>query len=78
MAHLISKYLWLILIIAGLFIRHWINRRAFYRRNAAGVEEFSSYSNATLTRFAERVGKLIGFILIVVGIFKFFVWLYSR
>ncbi|CAM3691262.1 hypothetical protein MUGA111182_03385 [Mucilaginibacter galii] len=61
--------IWAILFIAGGFIlRFQINKRQFNRRNMAGVEEFKSYGNAYATQMIEKVGRYVGFFLIVFGI----------
>jgi hypothetical protein len=49
----------IILAVLGYVIRYTMNRRAFNRRNAAGVEQFKSYEAATGTRFwKERAAYL--------------------
>ena len=44
-----------------------MNRRAFNRRNAAGVEEFSSFEAATGNKFMEGAGRIMGAILMFCG-----------
>lgn len=63
-------------LVIGIGLIYWINRRRFYRRNAAGVELFSGYNTAITVRFLERMGKLIAYALIIVGIL--FIWSYSQ
>lgn len=63
-------------IVIGIGLLYWINRRKFYRRNAAGVELFSGYNTAITVRFLERMGKWIAYALIIIGIL--FVWSYSQ
>ena len=58
----------IVLFAAGIGLRYWLGRRAFYRRNAAGVEEFSSYGAATGTHFLEGVGRLVGGLLVGAGL----------
>jgi len=58
----------IVLIIMGWAVKYWINRRKFYRRNAAGIEGFKSYEKMRLTVILENVGWLIGNILITIGI----------
>ena len=61
--------IWAIVFIAGGFIlRFQINKRQFNRRNMAGVEEFKSYGNAYATQMIEKVGRYVGFFLIIIGI----------
>lgn len=63
-------------LVIGIGLIYWINRRKFYRRNAAGVELFSGYNTAITVRFLERMGKWIAYALIIVGIL--FIWSYSQ
>ncbi|MDN3693741.1 molybdenum ABC transporter permease [Chryseobacterium tructae] len=58
----------LFFFIIGIALRYWINRRKFNRRNASGLEGFSNYERATATRFLERIGKLIAYVCIAVGL----------
>lgn len=60
-----------VLIIMGWAIKYWMNRRKFYRRNAAGIEGFKSYEKMRLTVLLENLGWLIGNILITIGILAF-------
>ena len=57
----------ILLLIGGYFLRYTMNRRAFNRRNAAGVEEFSSYEAATGNKLMEGGGRILGAILMFVG-----------
>jgi hypothetical protein len=59
----------IIFIAGGFFLRFQINKRQFNRRNAAGVEIFKSYGNAVTTQMTEKVGRYVGFFLIIIGIF---------
>jgi hypothetical protein len=54
-----------VLGIAGLL---FVNRRAFYRRNVAGLEEFDGYSRMLLTRFIERIIRLVSWLCLLGGI----------
>ena len=58
----------LLLAVLGYALQYFVNRRAFNRRNAAGVEEFASFEAATGTRFLEGAGRKLGSILIVLGL----------
>jgi hypothetical protein len=58
----------ILLALLGLGLRYWVNRRAFNRRNAAGVELFNSYEAATGNRLLEGLGRKIGGVLLFVGI----------
>jgi hypothetical protein len=62
--------IWAIIFIAGgFYLRFQINKRRFNRRNMAGVEEFKSYGNAYTTQMMEKLGRYVGFFLILIGIF---------
>ncbi|GAE63321.1 molybdenum ABC transporter permease [Chryseobacterium indologenes] len=55
------------LLMTGIALRYWINRRRFNRRNAAGLEGFTTYEHATVIMFIEGIGKLISYTVIMVG-----------
>ncbi|WP_241317901.1 molybdenum ABC transporter permease [Chryseobacterium arthrosphaerae] len=63
-------------IVVAVVLIYWINRRRFYRRNAAGVEIFSGYTKAISVRFLERIGKLFAYALIILGVVC--IWTYSQ
>ncbi|AZA58653.1 MULTISPECIES: molybdenum ABC transporter permease [Flavobacteriales] len=63
-------------IVVAVVLIYWINRRRFYRRNAAGVEMFSGYTKAISVRFLERIGKLFAYALIILGVVC--IWTYSQ
>lgn len=58
----------LVFLAAGFFLRFQINKRQFNRRNVAGIEEFKSYGSAYTTQMAEKVGRLVGIFLMVIGV----------
>lgn len=58
----------IILIAVGGYLSFWANRRAFNRRNMAGVEEFKSYSDSIAKRGIEKLARIGGRILLVVGV----------
>jgi cbb3-type cytochrome oxidase subunit 3 len=63
-----------IFFIGGAFGLYWTGKRAFYRRNSAGIQEFNSYSEALVTNALEsivRIGSLIG---IVLGVMMISMW----
>ena len=66
----------IVVIIIAIGLIYWINRRKFYRRSAAGVEMFTRYSTAVTVRFLERIGKLIAYVLIIVGVIC--IWTYNQ
>ncbi|MCX2680755.1 molybdenum ABC transporter permease [Galbibacter sp. EGI 63066] len=65
----------IIALALGVGIIYWINRRKFYRRNVAGLQEFSSFEASVFVRFMERIGKLLAYGLIILGIL--FLCIYS-
>jgi hypothetical protein len=61
---------WAIIFIGGGFLlRFQMNKRQFNRRNAAGVEEFTSYGSAYTTQMLEKGGRIVGVFFIIIGIF---------
>lgn len=62
----------IVFLLLGFSLRYWINRRKFNRRGVAGLEGFSSYEKATVTRFLERIGKLLSLLFILIGILFFY------
>ena len=60
-----------VIALMGFAIRYLMNRRRFNRRNAMGVEGFSSYQKVVLIRTGERLAKFIGLLFILVGILFF-------
>jgi len=61
----------IIIIVLGIILRYWINRRRFYRRNAFGTQAFSSYKKAKLTSVFEGLLIFLGTALIIAGIILF-------
>ncbi|WP_433863855.1 molybdenum ABC transporter permease [Sphingobacterium thalpophilum] len=59
----------IILLLGGIALNISINRRRFYRRGPGGLQHFESYGKAVGTTFLERIGKIIAFLLIVIGLF---------
>ena len=57
----------ILLAVIGLALRYVINRRIFNRRNAAGVEEFTSYGASVGIRLLESIGRLLGLLLLLAG-----------
>lgn len=66
----------IIVIVVGIGVICFINRRKFYRRSAAGVEMFSRYSTAVFVRFLERLGKWVAYALIIIGVIC--IWTFSQ
>lgn len=46
-------------IVVAVVLIYWINRRRFYRRNAAGVEMFSGYTKAISVRFFRTYRQVV-------------------
>ena len=63
-----------IMLALGVGIILWTNQRAFNRRNVAGVQEFNSYGHALLIRTLERIGRLVAWLLMLVGTGSLFVY----
>ena len=61
----------IILFFLGCFGVFWIRKRAFDRRNIAGVEEFKSYGTSLLTRVLEKIAYLCSWLFIISGVVKF-------
>ena len=66
----------IILILVGIGLIYWINRRKFYRRNAMGAEGFSSFEASVFTRLIERIGKWAAYAMIIVG--TICLWTYNQ
>jgi hypothetical protein len=67
------QVLGIILIIIGCIIIYFIGRRKFYRRTITGSEQFKSYERSLVTPLIERLLRTIGILLVLVGIFFWFV-----
>lgn len=73
-AHFFKKgirmvFFWgIVFIIAGGVGSHWVRSRQFYRRNDAGVEEFSSYGSAVVAKLVERITMAVSFLAILAGV----------
>lgn len=66
----------IVLLVIGIGLIYWINRRKFYRRNAMGAEGFSSFGASVFTRFVEGIGKWVAYALVAIGIL--FIWSYTQ
>ncbi|MDR2186483.1 MAG: hypothetical protein LBE62_00350 [Azonexus sp.] len=65
------KVIGLVFFFAGCFGVYWSGKRAFERRNIAGVEEFSSYGKAVGLRAFEGLVKIISWLSIAIGFVGF-------
>ncbi len=57
------------IMLFGMCLRYWINRRRFNRRNLNGLERFSSYEKSVATRSVEGLCKLLAYAFILFGLF---------
>ncbi len=55
------------LLVLGIWLLYRMGRRRFNRRNAMGVQVFPSYSNSLLTRGAETLIRLLGWVFVLAG-----------
>lgn len=55
-------------VVIGWLLTHYVNRRKFYRRNAAGVEEFATYGRSVMIRLYENTVMLGSVVLFAFGI----------
>lgn len=58
----------IVITVIGIGLIYWINHRKFNRRNAAGIEGFSSFEASVFVRFIERIGKWIAYALTILGV----------
>ncbi|XHR94264.1 hypothetical protein ACFJIV_28920 [Mucilaginibacter sp. UC70_90] len=58
----------LLLFGSGNGLLYWIRRRIFNRSNYAGLEVFANFEHKTVTRFSEKVIRMIGRILTFTGV----------
>jgi hypothetical protein len=56
------------LLVAGAAVRYKIGKRRFNRRSLAGLEWFSSYRRAVLTRLVEGLFILLAKLMILAGL----------
>ncbi|MEC8326762.1 MAG: hypothetical protein VX100_11780 [Pseudomonadota bacterium] len=57
-------------LISAAAIFLYIDKRAFLRRNEAGIEEYSSYSSMIFSSVFEKLLILIGVVLTIIGLFQ--------
>ncbi|MCX2429872.1 hypothetical protein [Pedobacter sp. GR22-10] len=63
-----AKFVGLILVLAGCLLRHWMKSRSFNRRNKMGVELFRNHTHQVLLTSFERLLKLLGRLLMILGL----------
>lgn len=61
----------IIILIIGLALHYFVNRRRFNRRGAGGLQHYSTYGKAVVTTAFEKVLKLIAWAVTLFGIFLF-------
>lgn len=59
----------IVLIGIGVSAAYWLEGKKFARRNAAGIEEFSSYGASLKIRAKEGAAGILAGIVLVIGIF---------
>ena len=68
----------IIILIIGVALRYYINRRRFNRKNGAAVEMFRNFEHKSFVRSLEGVFRLIATLLIIVGFLLIAVECYNR
>lgn len=63
----INSIIGLLLTFLGVTMIFIVNRREFYRRNIAGIEEFSGYAVMVAVKGIEFVARYAGWMLIAIG-----------
>jgi hypothetical protein len=58
----------IVLIALGAAGFFYVNRRVFYRRNVAGIEEFAGYGKMLIARAYEKAVRVISMLFLLVGI----------
>lgn len=53
--------------IGGFALNYWMRRRAFYRRNVAGIEEFRSFEHAEATGCMESMARFVAVMMMIGG-----------
>lgn len=74
---IITLFFALVMILSGIGLNHYISIRWYNRRNIAGMHQFSSYKRGILINKLEKLGKIIAWMLIVIGLFLF-IYYYSK
>jgi len=65
---MISDFNALLVLVLGLIIRYLIAERQFKRRNVAGLQQFSSFSQGLFTTAIEWIMKVMALLMIILGI----------
>lgn len=61
-----------LLMLAGYLVSLYVRRRAFYRRNDAGVEEFGGFGKSVISGLFEGLLKIIAVALMFFGVLAIF------
>ena len=72
------KIVFVLLLIAGLWLLYRIRRRKFNRRNIAGQEVFPSIRHAMMDPALEGCGLIVALILILAGLLLWLLSMKSR
>lgn len=59
----------IISLVTGFLLSVIINKRRFNRRNPAGLQQYSSYEKSIFVSLVERIGKIVAYVLIALGLF---------
>lgn len=57
-----------VVFLASCYGLYWTGKRAFHRRNVAGIQEFGSYGGALATNALEGIIKIACRVGIVLGV----------
>lgn len=57
-----------VLLLIGMAMRYWVNRRRFNRRTITGMQVFNSYEKALAQTWLEKLVKLAGLALVLFGL----------
>jgi hypothetical protein len=59
----------IILLVVGLALRYWMNRRRFDRTIATGLQRYKNYEHKTILFYIELTVRLMAWTLILLGLF---------
>lgn len=65
------KAIGILLFFLSCFGLYWVGKRAFNRRNAAGVQQFNSYGGALAANAIEGIVKIASWLGIALGFMMF-------
>lgn len=67
-----SLILGIIFLILGFVMIHFVRRKRFYRRNAAGLQTYKSYKRSVIIPFFEKIVHFFGYCFVAVGVMIIF------